>query len=359
MHAEREYGPHNPYLTYRLFDVEHPVAPQGFGTARYDLVIAANVLHATRDIRRTLRNAKALLRPNGLLLLNELSTKSLFTHLTFGLLEGWWRYEDVPLRLPGCPALALPAGAGPWKRRGSGRSGSPPSRPTTWGSRSSSPKATASSARRRAPVRAVHEPSRWTPSPPTSGSGWGKPGIPSGPPSSLRKRADNFRSTPPSPRPGPKRRRPSRSGPRRLRGRATAYVRALVGETLKIPAAEIDPAAPLEAYGIDSILVVRLANRFREVFDNITSTLFFEYQTVDALVSHLLETRQEALIALVGGDKPLPPRGDWNEGSRGAGGRLGCALSRASPYGGPTAVFCPKIRRASAVRRCRGTVFRR
>ena len=109
MHAEREYGRHNPYLACRLFDVEQPIAPQGLGAARYDLVIAANVLHATKNIRRTLRHAKALLKPNGLLLLNELSGKSLFTHLTFGLLEGWWRYEDVALRLPGCPALD-PAG---------------------------------------------------------------------------------------------------------------------------------------------------------------------------------------------------------------------------------------------------------
>ena len=30
---------------------------------------------------------------------------SLFTHLTFGLLEGWWRYEDPELRIPGCPGL--------------------------------------------------------------------------------------------------------------------------------------------------------------------------------------------------------------------------------------------------------------
>ena len=93
MHAEREYSRHYPYVTCRLFDVEQPFALQVLGAARYDLVIAANVLHATKNIRHTLRNAKALLRPNGLLLLNELNTKSLFTHLTFGLLEGWWRYE--------------------------------------------------------------------------------------------------------------------------------------------------------------------------------------------------------------------------------------------------------------------------
>ena len=71
-------------------------------------VIAANVLHATsRDIRQTLQHAKSLLKGRGVLLLNENYRRgSLFTHLTFGLLEGWWRYEDEALRVVGSPALS-------------------------------------------------------------------------------------------------------------------------------------------------------------------------------------------------------------------------------------------------------------
>ena len=301
MHAEREYGCHYAYLTYRLFDVEQPIAPQGLGAARYDLVIAANVLHATRNIRRTLRNAKALLKPNGLLLLNELSIKSLFTHLTFGLLEGWWRYEDVSLRLPGCPALD-PAG---WR----------------WvlaeeGFRSVC-----------FPAEQLHHLGqqiivaesdgivRQAPGAHQSATGLAPYSL--SPQERGRVRDAGYRhlhtalsqeenvQLPPqtvvhTTRPAPL--TPDRSEPRLLRDKSTAYVRALVGETLKIPATDIDPGAPLEVYGIDSILVVKLANRFREVFDNITSTLFFEYQTIDALVGHLLETRQEALVALVGAE---------------------------------------------------------
>ena len=106
MHAERQYAPSNPYLTCRLFNVEAPIAGQGIPAGAYDLVIAANVLHATRDIRQTLRNAKAVLKNHGLILLNELARNTLFTHLTFGLLDGWWLYEDAELRLPGCPGLS-------------------------------------------------------------------------------------------------------------------------------------------------------------------------------------------------------------------------------------------------------------
>ncbi|MFC9161970.1 SDR family NAD(P)-dependent oxidoreductase [Streptomyces fungicidicus] len=106
MHAQEEYGPRYPYLEYRLFDVEEPPAAQGVTPGSYDLVLATNVLHATRDIRRTLRNAKGALKRHGVLLANEISSHSLFTHLTFGLLDGWWLHEDDELRMPGGPGLS-------------------------------------------------------------------------------------------------------------------------------------------------------------------------------------------------------------------------------------------------------------
>ncbi|MGG4439279.1 SDR family NAD(P)-dependent oxidoreductase [Brevibacillus fortis] len=105
MYAQKEYGPHVPYLTYQIFNVEAPFAEQRVREGYYDLVIAANVLHATKDIRKTLRHTKAVLRENGLVLLNEISSNSLFLHLTFGLLEGWWLSEDTDVRIPGSPAL--------------------------------------------------------------------------------------------------------------------------------------------------------------------------------------------------------------------------------------------------------------
>lgn len=105
MHAENKYGPDNPYLTYKRFNVEKPASEQHIDAGSYDVVIAANVLHATKNIRQTLRNAKAVLKKNGLLLLNEISDHNIYSHLTFGLLEGWWLYEDPDLRIPGCPGL--------------------------------------------------------------------------------------------------------------------------------------------------------------------------------------------------------------------------------------------------------------
>ena len=106
LYAEKEYGSLNPYLKYKNFNVERPAHEQGIDIGGYDIVIATNVLHATKNIRETLRNVKSTLKKNGLILLNELSLKTIFNHITFGLLEGWWRFDDTELRIPGCPVVS-------------------------------------------------------------------------------------------------------------------------------------------------------------------------------------------------------------------------------------------------------------
>jgi SAM-dependent methyltransferase len=60
-----------PFIEYKLLDIEKDPADQGFAPGAFDIVLAANVLHATRDLRQTVRNVKKLLAPGGLLLLLE------------------------------------------------------------------------------------------------------------------------------------------------------------------------------------------------------------------------------------------------------------------------------------------------
>ncbi|MEI7601988.1 MAG: hypothetical protein WCJ41_22110, partial [Aestuariivirga sp.] len=66
----------------------------GFAAHGYDLVIAANVLHATRDIGASLGHCRRLLAPSGILVALEGLKPQGWLDLTFGLLEGWWRFED-------------------------------------------------------------------------------------------------------------------------------------------------------------------------------------------------------------------------------------------------------------------------
>ncbi|NRR01524.1 SDR family NAD(P)-dependent oxidoreductase [Brevibacillus sp. RS1.1] len=88
-----------------------------------------------------------------------------------------------------------------------------------------------------------------------------------------------------------------------LREKSTAYFKQLVGETLKIPFDQIDSSAALEEYGIDSIMIVQMTNVLRKKLKQISTTLFFEYQTIDALVEHFMTTQADELLALVGRDE--------------------------------------------------------
>jgi acyl transferase domain-containing protein/acyl carrier protein len=79
-------------------DIEVDPATQGFTGQAFDLVLAANVMHATADLRRSLANARELIAPGGMLTLLEGTARQRWVDLTFGLTPGWWRYADADLR---------------------------------------------------------------------------------------------------------------------------------------------------------------------------------------------------------------------------------------------------------------------
>ncbi|WP_054741582.1 acyl carrier protein [Cellulosilyticum ruminicola] len=77
-----------------------------------------------------------------------------------------------------------------------------------------------------------------------------------------------------------------------------SYVKKLVGDTLKIPYKQIETYVGLEKYGIDSIAVEYLTYAFEKIFDGITSTTFFEYQSVNELAQYLVSTQRNKLLEL-------------------------------------------------------------
>jgi acyl transferase domain-containing protein len=83
---------------FELLDIERDPAGQGFGGRRFDLVVAANVLHATAEVRQTLEHVRTLLAPGGVCLFVEGIRDRHWIDLTFGLTEGWWRFADPDLR---------------------------------------------------------------------------------------------------------------------------------------------------------------------------------------------------------------------------------------------------------------------
>ena len=96
-HAQQRFT-RFPFVECRTFDIERNAAEQGIEPHAFDLVVASDVLHATRDLGSTLDRVRGLLGTGGLLLMLEVTRPWLHTTLVFGLLPGWWLFEDSDVR---------------------------------------------------------------------------------------------------------------------------------------------------------------------------------------------------------------------------------------------------------------------
>jgi acyl transferase domain-containing protein/acyl carrier protein len=96
---------HFPFVRYELLDIERDPSLQGFGEQQFDLILAANVLHATSDLMQSLKHIRELLAPGGMLVLLEGTAPQSWVDITFGLTEGWWKFSDMGLR-PSYPLLS-------------------------------------------------------------------------------------------------------------------------------------------------------------------------------------------------------------------------------------------------------------
>ncbi len=99
-----------PFVEYAQLDAERDPADQGFEAGTYDVVIAANVLHATRNLHTTADRALGLLGPGGILVLLETTRHPSWFDISTGLIHGWQIFED---ELRGDHPLL---GAGEWEQ---------------------------------------------------------------------------------------------------------------------------------------------------------------------------------------------------------------------------------------------------
>jgi SAM-dependent methyltransferase len=82
-------------MDFRTLDVSRdPSAQAGFADDKFDLIIAANVLHATPLLDTTVANCRKLLNPGGRMILMEVTRLTLTLNTIFGTLPGWWMSED-------------------------------------------------------------------------------------------------------------------------------------------------------------------------------------------------------------------------------------------------------------------------
>jgi acyl transferase domain-containing protein len=80
-------------VEYQPLDISQDPSEQGFDGRTYDLIIATNVIHATKSLNKTLCNVRKLLDVDGRLLLHELTPTSKWINYVWGTLAGWWYGE--------------------------------------------------------------------------------------------------------------------------------------------------------------------------------------------------------------------------------------------------------------------------
>jgi amino acid adenylation domain-containing protein len=98
LHEAQEKFAQYSFVKYGLLDIEKNPYAQGYALHDFDIVIAASVLHATKNITETLMHIRSLLKPYGLLLLLEETHFYHIFDLTMGLQQGFDRFEDADLR---------------------------------------------------------------------------------------------------------------------------------------------------------------------------------------------------------------------------------------------------------------------
>lgn len=105
--ANRIYGEQYQFALFKKLDIENDPLEQNIEPGSFDIIFASNVLHATKKISNVLKNIKLLLKNNGILLINEVTNSQDFVNLTFGLMPGWWIFEDQDIRLTNTPLLSI------------------------------------------------------------------------------------------------------------------------------------------------------------------------------------------------------------------------------------------------------------
>ncbi|KAI3338233.1 BcPKS17, polyketide synthase [Ustulina deusta] len=89
--ARKRFKQHD-FLEYRVFDLEKPVPPELRHSQH--IVLATNCVHIAHNIVDATSNLRELLRPDGFLVMLEMTQTPAWVDLVFGLLDGWWQFDD-------------------------------------------------------------------------------------------------------------------------------------------------------------------------------------------------------------------------------------------------------------------------
>ncbi|KAJ0420596.1 hypothetical protein BJY00DRAFT_323834 [Aspergillus carlsbadensis] len=89
--ARKRFGSYS-FMRYSTLDIEKTPRDELLG--KYDIILSSNCIHATRSLAASCLHIQKMLRPHGMLCLIELTRNLPWFDLVFGLLEGWWLFND-------------------------------------------------------------------------------------------------------------------------------------------------------------------------------------------------------------------------------------------------------------------------
>ena len=286
--ARQKYGDVS-FMRFAEFDLERGPTGQALAPGSFDLIVAANAVHATRNLRESLGTIRALLAPGGTLLLIESTEHLAWFDISTGLVEGWQRFaddlrDDNPLLPPATWLAALrDAGfekTGAWPPDGS---------------------ATAELGQRvivaRLAGEAVAGPSLRNDLALDAGAG-----------ASSERYAIDARGTASAPPPHEFTARLMLALPDERLDLLREFVRSHVMRILRLDAAEAPGRLDrLMDLGLDSLMAIQLRNLLGSglgLGKSLPTTLMFDHPTIESLAAYLLDR-----IAPGPADSPVPNRG--------------------------------------------------
>ncbi|RAL07612.1 ketoacyl-synt-domain-containing protein [Aspergillus homomorphus CBS 101889] len=99
--ARKEFKEYS-FMKFRVHDIEKAPADDLLGSQH--IIIASNAVHATRNLTESTKHIRKALRPDGFLMMLEMTQPLVWIDMIFGLLEGWWLFDDGR-----CHAVADPS----------------------------------------------------------------------------------------------------------------------------------------------------------------------------------------------------------------------------------------------------------
>ncbi|RMZ74831.1 hypothetical protein DV737_g5699, partial [Chaetothyriales sp. CBS 132003] len=89
--ARGKFGKEYSFMRFAVHDIEKAPAKE---LLNQHIVISSNAIHATHNLVTSLTNVRRALRPDGFLMILEMTESAPFIDIIFGLLEGWWLFDD-------------------------------------------------------------------------------------------------------------------------------------------------------------------------------------------------------------------------------------------------------------------------